>query len=214
MKHPRRVAREQRPQPLQRPQRPLLGRRLADAQHGADLAGRQLLQIPQHQHFSVRLRQRLQGRPHPVPLFVPPQPAAGAVAAVEEPVGQFLGRRVRQTPEPRLLPRHTATFGPHVAAVFVGDPVPGQLPQPGVERQRPLAGIAVQPAVGLGEDLLDHVGRVHAGGQPRVQAQGDHPPQPRPVPLQQRAAGAAVAGAGAPQQLLGVGRGVGHGKVP
>jgi hypothetical protein len=84
----------------------------------------------------------------------------------------------------------------------------------GALKVRPLPGIAVQPAVRLGEGLLHHVGGVHARRQPAVQAQGNHAPQPVAVPLQQRAAGAAVAIAGAAQQLLGVGLGLSHGAVP
>jgi hypothetical protein len=78
------------------------------------------------------------------------------------------------------------------------------LPQPRVERQWPVADVAAQAAVGLDEDLLDHVGRVDAGGQARIQAERDRPPQPVAVPLQQRPAGQAAPGAGAAEKLVGV----------
>jgi hypothetical protein len=97
-----------------------------------------------------------------------------------------------------------------VPAVLVDQPVPGELAQPRVERQRPSGQIAVQPAVRLREGVLHHVGGVEAGGQPPVHAQRDHTPQPPPVPLQQRAPGLPVSFLGEAEQLLRVGFESGH----
>ena len=55
---------------------------------------------------------------------------------------------------------------------------PGQGTQPGIERQRPLAQVAVELLAGLDEHLLDHVGRIDARRQAPVEAVGDHLAQP------------------------------------
>jgi hypothetical protein len=62
-------------------------------------------------------------------------------------------------------------------------------------------------------DGLDHVGRVHAGLEPRVEAERHHPPQPVAVTCQQQIAGGRVALGDAAQELIGVGAvDVGHGQ--
>ena len=80
----------------------------------------------------------------------------------------------------------------------------GEAAEPGVIRHRPVAQVVVQPAGGVGEGFLDDVRRVHAGGQPAVEPDGDHPPEPVPVAGEQLVAGGAVAGGGAVEQEIRV----------
>ena len=89
--------------------------------------------------------------------------------------------------------------------------VPGDLPEPGVERQRPLAEVVGEPRGGLGQGLLHQVGGVDAGGQAAVEADGDHPPQAVAVAFEQELARLGLAAAGAVEQFLGIGlSGGGH----
>jgi hypothetical protein len=54
--------------------------------------------------------------------------------------------------------------------------------------------VVVQSAVGLSESFLHHIGRVHSGGQARVEAHGDHAAKPVAMPDQQRSSGRIVPG--------------------
>jgi hypothetical protein len=65
--------------------------------------------------------------------------------------------------------------------------------------------VVVQPAVGLGKGFLDDVGRVHTGGQARVEAHRDHAAQPVPMPDQKCASGRIVPGGRSVEQSFGVG---------
>jgi hypothetical protein len=113
-----------------------------------------------------------------------------------------------------LLAQDASPLGPEVTAALVGQAVEGELPQPRVERQWPLDHVAVEPAVGLGQRLLDDVGRIDAGGQPRVEAQRDHLFEAPAVALEQIPPGRAVAFAGAAEQFLRIGLDLGHGSPP
>jgi hypothetical protein len=83
-----------------------------------------------------------------------------------------------------------------VIAAGVDHPVPGDLPQPRIEWDRPVTQIAIQAAVGFRERVLDQVGRVQAGAESAVEADGDHAVEPLAMAVQQPAAGGAVAGRG------------------
>ena len=72
-----------------------------------------------------------------------------------------------------------------MAAAKPCQPLAGQFPQPGVERQPPLGNIVGQLANGFHERLLYHVGRIHAGRQARVHADRDHPPKSRPAAVEE-----------------------------
>ncbi len=114
---------------------------------------------------------------------------AGAAGQVEQPAGQLDGGLVGQVQDVGLLAGHRAFAGLDVAAAQVDQVVPGQLPQPGVERQRPLADVGVELLVGLGQRLLHHVGWIDAGRQAAVEVQGHHLPQTGPVPAEELWAG-------------------------
>jgi len=56
-------------------------------------------------------------------------------------------------------------------------PAPGTVPGiTSVERQRPIAEVLIEPAVGLHERLLDQVGRVEPRRELAVEPQADRPP--------------------------------------
>jgi len=59
-------------------------------------------------------------------------------------------------------------LGVDVPPMGLDQPLPGELPQPGIERHRPVAEVIVEPTRGVGERLLDDVRRVNAGVQPAV----------------------------------------------
>ena len=56
-------------------------------------------------------------------------------------------------------------------AVQLRQPVAGKLSQPRIKRERPVAEIIGQLLDGLGQGVLDHVGRINAAGQPAIHAQ-------------------------------------------
>ena len=72
----------------------------------------------------------------------------------------------------------------------------------GIERQRPVAQVGVEGAVGLDQDLLHDIGGVDPRGQDRVHSHGDHPTEPRLVPGQQGLAGRVVPLRGPLDQFL------------
>jgi hypothetical protein len=61
-----------------------------------------------------------------------------------------------------------------------------------------------QLAGGVEQCILHDVGRVQAGREPRVQVDGDHPPQPVAIAGKQLLPGRLISPAGAAQQLLAV----------
>ena len=162
----------------------LLGRRLGDAQHRADVAAVDSLPIAQHQHFAVLPRQP--GGP----------PAAGRATSSRRTAALGL-RRGAGADRPVLRPRRpagpaTPRFPRHAARPTGRDGGAGRPTDPRPagaatgRTVRPGADVAVQTPVGLGQNVLHHVGRVDARGEPGVDAQGDDPPQPPPVAVQQR----------------------------
>ena len=60
--------------------------------------------------------------------------------------------------------------------------------------------------MGHGERLLHEVGGVHAGGQPRVEPQGDHAAKPLAVAFEQLAASDDIARLDRIQQVIGIRR--------
>ena len=84
-----------------------------------------------------------------------------------------------------------------MSAVGVDDPLSGELPEPAVERERPLPEVVVQPPGGLDQGLLDDVRHIDAGGQAAVEPHRDHPPQVVPVMLQELLAGDLIPPVGA-----------------
>jgi hypothetical protein len=102
-----------------------------------------------------------------------------------------------------------------VAAVQLGQPVQGELPQPGIEGERPPAEIILKLLDGVGQGLLDRVGWVDTRGQPPVHPHGDHLPQALAVADEQLLPGRRVAVRSLVHQLVGVGfAGSLHGRSP
>ena len=88
--------------------------------------------------------------------------------------------------------------------VQLDQPLPGQPPQPGIERQGTAPQVVVHGPVGLGKGVLDDVRWVHAGRELAIHANRDHLPQPRLMPDQQVVAGLAVAPRGLLDELCGI----------
>ena len=94
-------------------------------------------------------------------------------------------------------------LGPEVAAMELDDPLPGEPAQPRIERQGAVAEEVIQLLAGVGQGFLDDVRGVDQGGQPAVEAHGDHPPQAIAMPLEQHLKRWSAA-AGIPEQFLGL----------
>jgi hypothetical protein len=114
------------------------------------------------------------------------------------------GRLFRQRQEVGIFPAHAALLGVQVAPVQLDEPVPGQLPQPGVEGERPTAEVVGQFLGGVGQGFLDHVGGIDPRHHTAVHAERDHLPQLLAVAAQQLLAGVAVAAAGTLDQRFGI----------
>ena len=84
-------------------------------------------------------------------------------------------------------------------------PLPGELAEPRVERQRPVPQVVGQALRGVGQRLLHHVGGIDPGRHPAVDAQRDHLPQPAPMPRQQLLPGRLIARTRSLDQFFGVG---------
>jgi hypothetical protein len=153
------------------------------------------------------------GRVHALALLLAQEALAGIGRRCHQPFGQPGERLVGQSQEARLLALYTAAGRLHMAAVQGDQVLAGQLAQPGIERQRPLAQVAVELAAGLHEHFLHHVGRIDARRQAAVEQIGNHLAQAQPMASEQPIAGAGVAFAGLLQQLLGVGLSGRHEKV-
>jgi hypothetical protein len=181
--------------------------RLGQAEHSGDLLGGQLLGVAEHEHLAVRGRQAGESRLDPGAQFGADDTLHRAAARGDQPLGEFQGRLGGQVG--RLFAGDVTLPG-RVPAVELDQPFPRELPQPGVERQRPVPQVAVELAGRVGQRLLDHVGRVHARRQPAVEPQGDHAAEPVAVPGEQAVAGRGIAGGRPVEQFVGV-RGRGHG---
>ncbi len=160
-------------EPLNGPQQPHLDRSLAYAEHGRRVGRGQILQMPKHQDLAVALRQLVQGGPDPRLSLGPAYPGTWPVLwIVHQALGQGHGGYARQ--RRRFFSRNASLTRPHVVAVSIGEPVPSQSPQPGVEGDRSIAEVSIEPAGGVSQGFLDYVGRVDPGGQPPVETDGHH----------------------------------------
>ena len=124
---------------------------------------------------------------------------AGTGVVGHQAIRQLRGRLLR---EHRLTPpfsNHAPPLGTDVPLMTLHQVLPGDVPQPGIERQRALAEVIRQPPRRLGEGLLDDVGRVDPRGHAAIEPDRDHPPQPRPVPGEKLVPGPVVASAGTEQ---------------
>jgi hypothetical protein len=117
---------------------------------------------------------------------------------------------IRQVQDARFLSAGSTLAGVQMAAMQLGEALRGDLPQPGIEGERPIAQIIRELAIGRCERLLNHIGGVHASGQPTVEPQGDHLAEALAVPRQELLASAAVSVANTVEELIGVGRERGH----
>jgi hypothetical protein len=88
-----------------------------------------------------------------------------------------------------------------MVAMELEQPLPGELPEPWVERQRPLAKVAGKSPGGVGEGLLHDIRGVDSGGQAVIEVDGDHLPQSTAVSSQQPLARVVVALCGCLEQF-------------
>ena len=95
-------------------------------------------------------------------------------------------------------------------AVQLNQPFPRQLPQPRIERHRPLAQIFGEPLRGLGQGFLHDIRRIDARGHAAIQPDGNHASQPVPVVHEQLLARSPISLLGPSQQLFSIGGLLGH----
>ena len=88
--------------------------------------------------------------------------------------------------------------------------LPGDLTQPGVEGQRPIAQVAIELLVGFHQHFLDDIGGIEAGQETPVESDGDHLAEPAAVPGEQLLACRPIAGGAAADEFVGVGRSGSH----
>jgi hypothetical protein len=91
-----------------------------------------------------------------------------------------------------------------VATVQLDHPLPGELPEPREERERPVAQVRIEAGRRRHQRVLDDVGRVEPRQQPPVEPDGDDPPETGPMPLQEPLPGVVVAPTGPLDESLGV----------
>ena len=147
--------------------------------------------------------------PEPLAFLGADQSPAGTRVVGHQAIRQLCGRILREHQLTRPFSIHAPPPGSDVPLMALQQVLPGDVPQPGIERQRPLAEVIRQPPRRLGEGLLDDVGRINASGHAAIEADRDHSPQPRPVSGEKLVPGPVVAPAGTEQQRfdLGLGRG-------
>ena len=170
------------------PHRPFL-----DTQHGGDLGGRHLLEVAHHQDLAIVGRQLRQRGLEPVVQFLAQERAIDARTWCQQPLGQPQDRLGRQAGLPGFLAGHAPTPRGDVLPVQLQQAIPGELPEPGIERQRLLTQVVIEPGISRGQGLLDHVRGIDPFRQPGIEPQADHLAKPRPVPLEQPRAGLGVA---------------------
>ena len=110
--------------------------------------------------------------------------------------------------------RRVASLRSQVMTMQLAEPLPRELPEPGIVGQGPRSKVVLQVLGRVQQGLLDDVGRIHPRGQPPVQPHGHHPHQPVLEPHQQLLAGCGVAPARAFDQDLGVGWFLSRGSSP
>jgi hypothetical protein len=88
----------------------------------------------------------------------------------------------------------------------LNQPIPGELAQPGVERERAIPQVVVQMLAGVCQGFPHHVGRLDSHRQPAIDPHGNHVPQAAPVLVQEPLACFVVSLSGLPEQFVGVRR--------
>ena len=182
-----------------------------DAEHGADLGGRHLFQVPHDQELAVVRAEPVHGILDAPDHLVADQLTAGTGAIRFQQVRQGIGRWVGQQQAVLFLAEDAAAMAPDMVAMQSIEPLPGQLPQPGIERQGPLPQVIGEIQGGVHERLLDHIRGVDPGGQAAVEMHGDHLAEAAPMAGQQALAGRAIAMFRRAEQLVGVGMARFHG---
>lgn len=142
---------------------PFLDSFFADAEYGRNLVHGQLLEMAKHEHFAVSLGKPRKSAAEPITKLSPLYLTAWAGPGGNEPARQVRHGLVREFHIPAGLARHTSGVCKQVAEVQVHESVPRNLPQPWVEGQRPLPGVAWQLAGGFYQRILHDVGSTDAG---------------------------------------------------
>jgi hypothetical protein len=101
------------------------------------------------------------------------------------------------------LPAHRPLGTLDVETVQIQEPIPRQLAQPGVERNRPALDVLREPPGGLGHRVLDDVRRIDASRDAVIQPDGDHFAQATAMASQQVVDGHPVTGCGSVQMTIG-----------
>ena len=114
----------------------------------------------------------------------------------------------------RRFPVETADAGRNVLTMLPDDLFQGQLPNPRIERKRPVPQVLRQPLGCPDERLLDNVRRIDPARKPRIHTDAHHPLKAVSVPYQESLAGLTVARRRLPHQFLGIGLGrISHSRI-
>jgi hypothetical protein len=163
----------------------------------------QPFEVTEDQEFAIGGSKFGEGGPHVFSQFISSDARAGARRMPES--ACQLGDGLIGKPHAAFFANDGAALGEHVSAVQFDESLPRQSAQPRIERHGLAKHVAFPLAGRVGQRLLHHVGRIDAGGQTGIDANGDHALESRSVQSQQLIASAGVARFGTSQQLFGVG---------
>jgi hypothetical protein len=159
--------------------------------------------MAQHQHLTITGGEAIEGGPDAEAQFVAEHLAAGGTVVIQEPIHQGLGGVVPWWGG-ALLADHAPPLCGDMPPVQGNQPLPGELPQPGIEGDGPADEVLLEGTIGLDECLLNHIGRVETSPQSLIEPKLNHAEQPLPVTAEQALPGAAIARGSAEQQFVGV----------
>jgi hypothetical protein len=136
-----------------------------------------LLQVPENQHLAIARGQAVEGVMNPAAQLLTQQTLAGTAAGINEPVDQLLRRGIGHRRALVILASDAAPLGHDMAAVQRYEPIPGELPEPGIKWHGPVREVIRQGVAGLGKHVLHDVRRVQAGAKPPIEAVFHQPMQ-------------------------------------
>jgi len=172
--------------------------------HRGDFGEGEVLEIPENQDFAIVGRELLEQSMHLLTRFTAYHLLTGCTLAGCEEIGEKASR-LTERDIIQLLPEYAPFVGVEVVPMELNDPFQGEATKPGIKRKRRFAEIVPEVPAGIGQDVLDDVGRIKSRGNAAVESYGNQLLEPGPMLLEETRQGHRIAIAGLLKERLGLG---------